>query len=220
MRPHRHRWSRSRCARAPVGLKLHEDWGTTPSRHRRLPAVSPTRYDVQVAIHTDTLERIGLRRGRRVAAFKGRTIAMRSTPKARAAAMRPTSSSVRGVPNVLPSSTNPTRPFTVNTVDEHLDMLMVCHHLDAAHPRGRGVRRKPHPQGDHCGRGHPARYRRVLDAVVGQPGDGPGGRGHHPHLADGRQDEEASAGASKTRRARTTISGCGATSPSTRSTRR
>ena len=71
-----------------------------------------------------------------------------------------------GLTNVLPSSTNPTRPFTRNTIDEHLDMLMVCHHLDPSIAGRSGVRREPHPQGDHRGRGHPARHRRALDDVV------------------------------------------------------
>jgi urease subunit alpha len=95
----------------------------------------------------------------------------------------------RGLPNVLPSSTNPTRPFTVNTIDEHLDMLMVCHHLDPSITEDLAFRRKPHPQGDHRGRGHSARHRRALDDVVRQPGHGPRRRGHHPHVADGGQDE-------------------------------
>ena len=119
----------------------------------------------------------------------------RSTPRAPAAATRPTSSRSPALANVLPSSTNPTRPYTANTLDEHLDMLMVCHHLDSIDPGGRGVRRKPYPQGDDRGRGHPARSRRAFDDVVGQPGDGPRRRGDHPHLADRAQDEDSSAGA-------------------------
>jgi urease subunit alpha len=76
----------------------------------------------------------------------------------------------------------------VNTLEEHLDMLMVCHHLDKSIPEDVAFA-EPHPQGDHRGRGHPARHGRLLDHRLRQPGDGPRGRGHHPHLADGPQDE-------------------------------
>jgi hypothetical protein len=129
-----------------------------------------------------------------------------------------TSSRSAATTNVLPSSTNPTRPYTVNTLEEHLDMLMVCHHLDKLDPRGCGLRRKPHPQGNHRGRGHPARHGRFFDHRLGQPGDGPRGRGDHPHLADRRQDEEA-AGAWPRKPATTTISASAATSRNTPSTR-
>ncbi len=104
---------------------------------------------------------------------------------------------VAGLPNVLPSSTNPTRPFTVNTIDEHLDMLMVCHHPRPLDLRGPRLRREPHPQGDHRGGGHPARSRRALDDELGQPGHGPHRRGHHPHLADRAQDEGAARAAAE-----------------------
>ena len=88
---------------------------------------------------------------------------MLSTPKVPAAAMRRISSGLRGLPNVLPSSTNPTRPYTVNTLDEHLDMLMVCHHLDPLDTGRHCLRGIPDPQGDHRGRGYSARSRRALD---------------------------------------------------------
>ena len=103
--------------------------------------------------------------------------------------MRPTSS--RSAARPTSCRRRPTRPgrYTVNTIDEHLDMLMVCHHLDPQHPRGRGVRREPHPARDDRRRGHPARPRRVQHHRLRQPGDGPGRRGDHPHLADRRQDE-------------------------------
>ncbi|MCR6631900.1 MAG: urease subunit alpha [Magnetospirillum sp.] len=109
------------------GLKLHEDWGTTPAAIDACLSVAE-RFDVQVAIHTDTLNRSGFVEDT-VAAFQGRTIHAFHTEGA-GGGHAPDIIKLCGVANVLPSSTNPTRPFTVNTVDEHLDMLMVCHHLD------------------------------------------------------------------------------------------
>jgi len=113
------------------GLKLHEDWGTTPSAIDTCLSVADN-MDVQVAIHTDTLNESGFVENT-VAAFKGRTIHAFHTEGA-GGGHAPDIIKVCGEANVLPSSTNPTRPFTVNTVDEHLDMLMVCHHLDAKIP--------------------------------------------------------------------------------------
>jgi urease subunit alpha len=111
-----------------IGLKLHEDWGTTPAAiDCCLSAAEET--DVQVAIHTDTLNESGFVEDT-IAAFKGRTIHTFHTEGA-GGGHAPDILRVLGEANVLPSSTNPTRPFTVNTIDEHLDMLMVCHHLDA-----------------------------------------------------------------------------------------
>jgi len=112
-----------------VGLKLHEDWGTTPAAIDNCLAVAD-RMDVQVAIHTDTLNESGFVEAS-IRAFKGRTIHTFHTEGA-GGGHAPDIIRVCGEPNVLPSSTNPTRPYTVNTVAEHLDMLMVCHHLDAA----------------------------------------------------------------------------------------
>ena len=109
------------------GLKLHEDWGTTPAAIDACLAVAD-QTDVQVAIHTDTLNESGFVETT-VAAFKGRTIHAFHTEGA-GGGHAPDIIKVCGAPNVLPSSTNPTRPYTVNTLDEHLDMLMVCHHLD------------------------------------------------------------------------------------------
>ncbi|MBD0788263.1 urease subunit alpha [Vibrio sp. Y2-5] len=109
------------------GLKLHEDWGTTPASIDNCLAVAE-KYDVQVAIHTDTLNESGFVEDT-LAAFKGRTIHTYHTEGA-GGGHAPDIIVACGQPNVLPSSTNPTRPYTVNTVDEHLDMLMVCHHLD------------------------------------------------------------------------------------------
>ncbi|WP_131113566.1 urease subunit alpha [Lichenihabitans psoromatis] len=108
-------------------LKLHEDWGTTPAAIDNCLTVADE-YDVQVMIHTDTLNESGFVEDT-IAAFKGRTIHAFHTEGA-GGGHAPDIIKVAGLPNVLPSSTNPTRPFTVNTLDEHLDMLMVCHHLD------------------------------------------------------------------------------------------
>ena len=110
-----------------IGLKLHEDWGTTPAAIDNCLAVAD-KMDVQVAIHTDTLNESGFVEAS-VAAFKGRTIHTFHTEGA-GGGHAPDIIKVAGLPNVLPSSTNPTRPYTVNTIAEHLDMLMVCHHLD------------------------------------------------------------------------------------------
>jgi urease subunit alpha len=114
-----------------VGLKLHEDWGTTPDTiDCCLTAVE--HEDVQVTIHTDTLNESGFVDDS-IAAFKGRTIHTYHSEGA-GGGHAPDILRVCGEPNVLPSSTNPTRPYTVNTLDEHLDMLMVCHHLDPSIP--------------------------------------------------------------------------------------
>ncbi|MFT7772395.1 urease subunit alpha [Roseateles sp.] len=111
-----------------IGLKLHEDWGTTPAAIDNCLGVAEL-TDTQVAIHTDTLNESGFVEDT-IAAFKGRTIHSFHTEGA-GGGHAPDIMKVVGEANVLPSSTNPTRPFTVNTLDEHLDMLMVCHHLDA-----------------------------------------------------------------------------------------
>ncbi len=118
-------------AAGAMGLKLHEDWGTTPAAIDACLSVAD-RMDVQVAIHTDTLNESGFVEAT-VAAFKGRTIHTFHTEGA-GGGHAPDIIKVVGEGNVLPSSTNPTRPFTVNTLEEHLDMLMVCHHLDASIP--------------------------------------------------------------------------------------
>ena len=108
-------------------MKLHEDWGTTPAAIDCCLSVAD-RFDVPVMIHTDTLNESGFVEDT-IAAFKGRTIHAFHTEGA-GGGHAPDILRVAGLPNVLPSSTNPTRPYTVNTLDEHLDMLMVCHHLD------------------------------------------------------------------------------------------
>src|SRR5215831_5674098 len=114
-----------------LGLKLHEDWGTTPAAIDCCLGVAEE-HDVQVAIHTDTLNESGFVEDT-LAAFKGRAIHTYHTEGA-GGGHAPDIIKACGVPHVLPSSTNPTRPYTVNTVDEHLDMLMVCHHLDPGIP--------------------------------------------------------------------------------------
>ncbi|MGV3532371.1 MAG: urease subunit alpha [Chthoniobacteraceae bacterium] len=114
-----------------IGLKLHEDWGTTPAAIDCCLGVADE-LDVQVAIHTDTLNESGFVEDT-IAAFKGRTIHTYHSEGA-GGGHAPDIIRVCGEANVLPSSTNPTRPFTVNTIDEHLDMLMVCHHLDSKIP--------------------------------------------------------------------------------------
>jgi urease subunit alpha len=114
-----------------IGLKLHEDWGTTPAAIDTCLGVADE-LDVQVAIHTDTLNESGFVE-ETIRAFKGRTIHTFHSEGA-GGGHAPDIIRVCGEENVLPSSTNPTRPFTVNTIDEHLDMLMVCHHLDSKIP--------------------------------------------------------------------------------------
>ncbi|MFL6603146.1 MAG: urease subunit alpha [Steroidobacteraceae bacterium] len=113
------------------GLKLHEDWGTTPAAIDCCLNVADS-FDVQTTLHTDTLNESGFVEST-IAAFKGRTIHAFHTEGA-GGGHAPDIIRVCGLPNVLPSSTNPTRPYTVNTLDEHLDMLMVCHHLDSRIP--------------------------------------------------------------------------------------
>ena len=118
---------REQVAAGAIGLKLHEDWGTTPAAIDNCLTVADE-MDVQVAIHTDTLNESGFVENT-IAAFKDRTIHTYHTEGA-GGGHAPDIIKACGFENVLPSSTNPTRPYTINTVDEHLDMLMVCHHLD------------------------------------------------------------------------------------------
>jgi urease subunit alpha len=120
---------REQIVAGALGLKLHEDWGTTPAAIDACLSVAEE-TDTQVAIHTDTLNESGFVEAS-IAAFKGRTIHTYHTEGA-GGGHAPDIIKVCGESNVLPSSTNPTRPYTVNTLDEHLDMLMVCHHLDPA----------------------------------------------------------------------------------------
>ncbi|MGH9562155.1 MAG: urease subunit alpha, partial [Terracidiphilus sp.] len=122
---------REQIERGAIGLKLHEDWGTTPAAIDCALSVADE-YDVQIAIHTDTLNEAGFVQDS-IEAFKGRTIHTYHTEGA-GGGHAPDIIKVCGEPNCLPSSTNPTMPFTVNTLDEHLDMLMVCHHLNPSIP--------------------------------------------------------------------------------------
>ncbi|HWM79728.1 MAG TPA: urease subunit alpha, partial [Methylomirabilota bacterium] len=122
---------REQVAAGAIGLKLHEDWGTTPAAIDACLSVAEE-MDIQVAIHTDTLNEAGFVEDS-IRAFKGRTIHTYHTEGA-GGGHAPDIIRVCGEPNCLPSSTNPTMPFTVNTMDEHLDMLMVCHHLNAKIP--------------------------------------------------------------------------------------
>ena len=119
--------AREQVAAGAMGLKLHEDWGTTPAAIDNCLTVADE-MDVQVAIHTDTLNESGFVETT-LAAFKGRSIHTYHTEGA-GGGHAPDIIKAVSQPNVLPSSTNPTRPYTINTIDEHLDMLMVCHHLD------------------------------------------------------------------------------------------
>ena len=114
-----------------AGLKLHEDWGTTPAAIDACLTFADE-HDIAITIHTDTLNESGFVDDS-LAAIKGRTIHTYHSEGA-GGGHAPDIIKVCGLPNVIPSSTNPTRPFTSNTVDEHLDMLMVCHHLDASIP--------------------------------------------------------------------------------------
>jgi urease subunit alpha len=120
---------REQVSAGAIGLKLHEDWGTTPAAIDNCLSVADE-MDVQVAIHTDTLNESGFVEAS-IEAFKGRTIHTYHTEGA-GGGHAPDIIRVCSQSNVLPSSTNPTRPYTINTIDEHLDMLMVCHHLDPA----------------------------------------------------------------------------------------
>jgi urease subunit alpha len=122
---------REQIAAGAIGLKLHEDWGTTPAAIDCALSVADE-FDVQVAIHTDTLNEAGFVQDT-IRAFKGRTIHTYHTEGA-GGGHAPDIIRVCGEPNCLPSSTNPTMPFTINTLDEHLDMLMVCHHLSPSIP--------------------------------------------------------------------------------------
>ena len=185
-------------------LKLHEDWGTTPAAIDCCLSVAD-RFDVQVMIHTDTLNESGFVEDT-IAAFKGRTIHAFHTEGA-GGGHAPDIIKVAGLPNVLPSSHQPDAALH----GEHAGRT--SRHADGVpsprqrHSGGRRLRGKPHPQGDHRRRGHPARSRRALDDVVGQPGDGPRRRGDHPHLADRAQDEDAARRVARRRRRATTMRG-------------
>ena len=209
----RRRWrSRSRPARARSSCTK-----TGARRRRRSTAAwrSPTNTTCRSLIHTDTLNESGFVEDT-IAAFKGRTIHAFHTEGA-GGGHAPDIIKVAGEPNVLPSSTNPTLPYTVNTIDEHLDMLMVCHHLDPAIAEDVAfaecrIRKETIAAEDIL---HDLGAFSMMSSD--SPGDGPRRRGHHPHLADRAQDEEASAARCRKTKAATTTSASSATSPSTRS---
>ena len=172
-------------------LKLHEDWGTTPAAIDCCLRVADA-MDVQVMIHTDTLNESGFVEDT-IAAIAGRTIHAFHTEGA-GGGHAPDIIKVAGLANVIPSSTNPTRPYTRNTLEEHLDMLMVCHHLsksipeDVAFAESR-IRRETIAAEDIL---HDLGAFSIISSD--QPGDGADRRGDHPHLADRAQDEACSAG--------------------------
>ncbi len=179
------------AGRADRGRRLRPEaargLGHDAGGDRQLPLPSPTSTTCR-SRSTPTRSTNWASSRTRSPAFKGRTIHAFHTEGA-GGGHAPDIIRLCGEPNVLPSSTNPTRPYTVNTLDEHLDMLMVCHHLDPKIPEDVAFAESRIRKRDHRRRGHPARPRRLLDDLVRQPGDGTGRRGHHPHLADRRQDE-------------------------------
>ena len=169
-------------------MKLHEDWGTTPAAIDCCLAVADD-YDVQVMIHTDTLNESGFVEDT-IKAFKGRTIHAFHTEGA-GGGHAPDIIKVAGLQEraaVLDQSDAAVHPQHHRRASRHADGLPPPRSVDRRGPR---LRRKPHPQGDHRGGGYPARHRRAVDDVVGLASHGPHRRGHHPHLADRRQDEEA-----------------------------
>ena len=198
------------------GLKLHEDWGTTPAAIDCCLAVAD-QFDVQVAIHTDTLNESGFVEDT-IAAIKGRTIHTYHTEGA-GGGHAPDIIRIAALPYVLPSSTNPTRPFTVNTIDEHLDMLMVCHHLT---PTCR--RTWPSPRAASAAETIAAEdilHDRGAISMMSSDSQAMGRIGEviTAHLADRPQDEGAVRRRSLPDSAATTTFAPSATSPSTRSAR-
>jgi urease subunit alpha len=151
------------------GYKVHEDWGSTPAA---IDAAlrGADEWGLQVALHSDSLNEAGYVAST-IAAIGGRSISAFHVEGA-GGGHSPDIMTLAGLPNVIPGSTNPTLPHTVNTVAEHLDMLMVCHHLNPAVSEDR-VCRVPDPGDHHRRGGHPARHGRDLADVVGRAGDGP-----------------------------------------------
>ena len=163
-------------------MKLHEDWGTTPAAID-MCLEAADQYDVQVAIHTDTLNEAGFLEDT-LAAIKGRTIHTYHTEGA-GGGHAPDIIRAAAELNILPSSTNPTRPYTINTIEEHLDMLMVCHHLDSRIPEDVAfadsrIRPETIAAEDIL---HDLRC--VQHAKLGFSGDGAGWRGHYSYMANG-----------------------------------
>ena len=198
-------------------LKLHEDWGTTPAAIDCCLSVADE-YDVQVMIHTDTLNESGFVENT-IAAFKGRTIHAFHTEGA-GGGHAPDIIKVCGLPNVIPSSTNPTRPYTVNTIAEHLDMLMVCHHLSPSIPEDIAfaesrIRKETIAAEDIL---HDIGAFSIISSdsqAMGRVGEVLIRTWQTAHKM-----KRAARPPAGRRRATTTISACAATSPNTRSTRR
>jgi urease subunit alpha len=163
--------------RRRVGLQAARGLGHHAGGDRRVPAGVPTSPACRWPSTPTPSTRPATSRAT-LAAIAGRSIHTFHTEGA-GGGHAPDIMTVASHPNVLPSSTNPTRPHTVNTVDEHLDMLMVCHHLNPAVPEDLAFAESPHPAVDHRRRGRPARPRRHLDDRLGLPGDGPHRRGDH-----------------------------------------
>ena len=197
-------------------LKLHEDWGTTPAAIDNCLTVAD-QYDVQVMIHTDTLNEIGLRRGhdpRHQGPHHPRLPHRRRRRRPCARHHQDRLASQRHP--VLDQPDAALHGQHAGRASRHADGLPPPVAVD---PRGHRLCRKPHPQGDHRRRRHPARHRRLLDHLLRQPGHGPRRRGGDPHLADRRQDEAPARPAGRRKPATTTISASAATSPNTPSTR-
>ena len=208
----------SRSHAGAIGLKLHEDWGTTPAAIDACLRVADE-LDVQVAIHTDTLNEAGFVEDT-IRAIAGRTIHTYHTEGA-GGGHAPDIIKIAGLSQYPAVLDQPTRPFTVNTIQEHLDMLMVCHHLSPGRSGRPGVRRDAHPARDDRRRGHPARPGRDQHDVLRFAGDGPRRRSDPAHLADGAQDEGPARSARRRAiRRGTTTPASSATSPSTPSIRR
>ena len=169
-------------------LKLHEDWGTTPAAIDCCLSVAD-KYDVQVMIHTDTLNESRLRRGHHQG-LQGphHSCVSHRRRRRRARARHHQGGGLEERAAVLDQSDAAVHAEHHRRASRHADGVPPSRSVD---PRRLGVCRKPHPQGDDCGGRHPARSRRALHDVVGLASHGPPGRGHHPHLADGGQDEEA-----------------------------
>ena len=155
-----------------AGFKLHEDWGTTPAAIDAALTFADE-HDVQITIHTDTLNESGFVDDS-IAAMAGRTIHTYHTEGA-GGGHAPDIIKICSEEFVLPSSTNPTRPFTVNTIDEHLDMLMVCHHLDSSISEDIAFAESGYWRRDHCSRRYLARHRRAVDYILRLAGDGKSG---------------------------------------------
>ena len=201
-----------------IGLKIHEDWGSMPAVIDTCLSVADE-LDFQVQLHTDTLNESGFLE-ETLAAIRGRTIHMYHTEGA-GGGHAPDIIRVAGEINCLPSSTNPTNPYTVNTFDEHLDMTMVCHHLNPAIPEDVAFAESRIRAQTIAAEDILHDHRRHLDARLRQPGHGPYRRGDLPDLAARLQDEgSARAGCRARRPSAATTSASSASSPNTPSTPR